>query len=84
MLAKDFTIACYAVGFDPMMDTIISRGLARLLSGAGLDGALSRPIVDFGGGECNQHAHGHGVEFYDGGAVSCSSARGAEGILSRL
>jgi CRISPR-associated protein Cas1 len=84
LLAKDFTIACYGVGFDPFIGYYHQPRFGR--PALALD--LMEPFRPAGGGfgraERDQYRDGDAARFCAGRAVGCADGRGEEGVLPLL
>ena len=68
LLAKDLTVACYAVGFDPMLGFYHQPRFGRPALALDLMEPFRPLIVGFGGATGDQYADG------DGGAILCRRA----------
>ena len=81
MLAKDLTIACYAVGFDPYMGFYHQLRHGRPAFGSGFDGAIPAADCGFGGVERGEYADGDGEGFRACGRVGGADGGGTEGFF---
>jgi hypothetical protein len=83
VLAKDLTLACYAVGFDPLQG-LSSASVWPAGARAGPDGTVSSADRGFGGVERDQYAHGDSWRFCAGWTGGFDVAWRASRILSSV
>ena len=81
LLAKDLTVACYAVGFDPYDGFLSSAALRAAGPGTGLDGAVPAADRGFGGADRDQHADGDAEGFRAGWASGGADAGRSQWLL---
>ena len=62
LLVKDLTVACYAVGFDPMIGVLPSAPSRAARLGARSDGAAAPPHCRLGSAERREYQDGLGAE----------------------
>ena len=63
LLAKDLTVACYAVGFDPYVGFYHQPRFGRPALALGFDGAVPAADCGFGGADGDQYGDGDGAGF---------------------
>jgi CRISP-associated protein Cas1 len=84
LLAKDLTVACYAVGFDPYLGFYHQPRFRTARTGVGFDGAVSRADCGFGSIDGGQHRDGDREGFRARGWRRGADGGRAQGILPRL
>ena len=84
MLAKDLTVACYAVGFDPMMGFYHQPRFGRPALALDLMEPFRPLMVELGGGDGDQHAHGDGPGLHRGGRAVALKPGGRKAFFQSL
>ena len=84
LLAKDLTVACYAVGFDPVHGLLPSAAVWAAGAGAGSDGAVPSADRGFGGADGGEHGDGDSEDFVQAGQAVALTAGGRKGFSGRM